>query len=286
MVSTRGRPAAAGPMCGLQRRSRFWVRPSLRARLPPTSATRKDGLIPPLAGHARRSAPEPYADSHTPGADLQAVPDWRHIRRVGDFPTFKEGLVTNFMPTSFAMPHLARPPALPGRAAPNRAPAYWSRGRRPTPAASWILATPPVSDRPARNAARAPGTQLCATLGLVRRVARVLSASRMASIAVVGNPPPEQLGPVALGQAPPSATDPARPPLPGLPGSAVLVSRHILSSFHRGHHRRPRKRNSRYENPLAMRVSTQKAKPRGRTKSVSWTISAMPQRSARRTWVR
>jgi len=85
MVSTRGRPAAPGPMCGLQRRSRFRVRPSLRAGLPPTPAIRKGGLITPLAGHARRRV---SAGRTSPGASRAGMAAWslrhRHQRRRSD----------------------------------------------------------------------------------------------------------------------------------------------------------------------------------------------------------
>jgi hypothetical protein len=46
MVPTRCRPAAAGPVRGLQRRARFRVGPSVRTYLPPTPAISEGGVIP------------------------------------------------------------------------------------------------------------------------------------------------------------------------------------------------------------------------------------------------
>ncbi len=52
MVSTRCRPAAAGPLRGLQRRARFRVGPSVRTCLPPTPAIGEGAVIPPISGHS------------------------------------------------------------------------------------------------------------------------------------------------------------------------------------------------------------------------------------------
>src|SRR3954447_26600821 len=69
MVSTRGRPAAAGPVCGLQRRARFRVRPPIRTGLPPTPAISEGGVIPPISGH---SPTHPQGSAKFKGGGLQS----------------------------------------------------------------------------------------------------------------------------------------------------------------------------------------------------------------------
>ena len=52
LVATRRRPAAAGPMCGLQRRARIRLRPAVRSQGPHPCGISNGRVIPTCSGHS------------------------------------------------------------------------------------------------------------------------------------------------------------------------------------------------------------------------------------------